>query len=120
MQLANQRVRRVLIDNWSSVNLLFRSTLEKMGLSVTELKATSVMLYEFSGEGSVAIGTIELVITLGEGPRTVSKLLEFVVIDCPAVYNAILGRPTLIAFEAITSIRHLALKFPSSTGICTI
>ena len=75
------------------------------------------MLYGFSGEGSAAIGTIELVITLGEGPRTVSKLLEFVVIDCPAAYNAILGRPTLIAFEAITSVRHLALKFPSSTGI---
>ena len=91
VQLANRRVRRVLIDNGSSVNLLFRSTLEKMDLTVAELKATSMMLYGFSGKRSVAIGTIKLVITLGEGPRTVSKLLEFVVIDCSTAYNAILG-----------------------------
>ena len=67
VQLANRRVRRTLVDNGSSVNLLFRSTLEKMGLSVIDLKATSMMLYGFSGEGSVVIGTIELVITLAEG-----------------------------------------------------
>ena len=78
------------------------------------------MLYEFSGEGSAAIGTIELVITLGEGPRTVRKLLEFVVINYPTMYNAILGRPTLMVFEAITSICHLAVKFPSSMGACTV
>ena len=100
------------------MNLLFRSTLEKMGLSVAELKAASMILYGFSGEGSAAIRTIELVVTLGEGPRTVSKLLEFVVIDCPAAYNAILGRPALMAFEAITSIRHITIKFSSAAGIC--
>ena len=108
------------MDNESSMNLLFRSTLEKMGLSVTELKATSMMLHGYSSEGSTAIRTIKLVITMGEGPRNVSKLLEFVVVDCPTVYNEILGRPTLMAFEAITSVRHLMIKFPSSTGICIV
>ena len=66
-----------------------------MGLSITELKATSMTLYEFSGEGSAAIRTIELVVTSGEGSQTISKLLEFVVIDCPAAYNAIFGRPAV-------------------------
>ena len=75
-----------------------------MGLSVTELKATTMTLYGFSSEGSAAIRTVELVVTLGEGSRTASKLLEFIVIDCPAAYNAILGKPALMKFEAITSI----------------
>ena len=98
------------------MNLLFRSTLEKMGLSVTYLKATSMILYDVSGERSATIGTIELVVTLGECSQTVSRLVEFVVIDCPAAYNAILGRPALMAFEAITSDAFASNKIPLSCG----
>ena len=108
------------MDNGSSVNVLFRSTLEKMGLSVTNLKVTSMTLYGFLGEGTTTIWRIGWVVTLGEESRIVSKILEFMVIDCPAAYNAILGRPSLMAFEVITSIRHLALKFPSTSGISTV
>ena len=32
-------------------------------------------------------------------------------------YNAILGRPTLVAMKAITSIYHLCLKFPTPGGV---
>ena len=32
-------------------------------------------------------------------------------------FNAILGRPVLAAFEAIASIPHLKLKFPTEKGV---
>ncbi|GFS41352.1 hypothetical protein Acr_00g0073880 [Actinidia rufa] len=43
--------------------------------------------------------------------------LDFIVVDCPSPYNAILGRPTLGGIKAITSTYHLKMKFPSLTGI---
>ncbi|GFS37364.1 hypothetical protein Acr_00g0051530 [Actinidia rufa] len=43
--------------------------------------------------------------------------LDFIVVDCPSPYNAILGRPTLGRIKAITSTHHLKLKFPTLTGI---
>ena len=35
-------------------------------------------------------------------------------------YNAILGRPTLVAMKAVTSIYHLCLKFPTPGGVGVI
>ena len=32
-------------------------------------------------------------------------------------YNAILGRPVLVAMRAVTSIYHLCLKFPTPSGV---
>ena len=35
-------------------------------------------------------------------------------------YNAILGRPILVAMRAVTSIYHLCLKFPTPSGVGVI
>ena len=40
----------------------------------------------------------------------------FVVVDFPTEYNMIFGRPTLVDFGAITSIRHLYMNFPCDNG----
>ncbi|GFZ21704.1 hypothetical protein Acr_29g0008660 [Actinidia rufa] len=42
---------------------------------------------------------------------------DFIVVDCPSPYNAIMGRPTLGGIKAITSTYHLKMKFPTLTGI---
>lgn len=34
-----------------------------------------------------------------------------------SLYNAILGRPVLTAFQAVASIPHLKLKFPTENGV---
>ncbi|GFY99208.1 hypothetical protein Acr_13g0006090 [Actinidia rufa] len=43
--------------------------------------------------------------------------LDFIMVDCPSPYNAILGRLTLGRTRAITSTYHLKMKFPTSTRI---
>ncbi|XP_060958922.1 uncharacterized protein LOC133030310 [Cannabis sativa] len=115
-QIANRRVRRVLVDNGSSVNLLYKITLEKMGLSVQDLQPCTTNLVGFTGDGVASTGKITLPLTLGEAPKTVTRMTEFVVVDLPSAYNAILGRPALYTLGAVTSIKHLALKFPTATG----
>ena len=83
VQIANRKVRQVLIDNGSSVNVLYKTTLEKIGLTVRDLRACATTLYGFSGEGIASIGAIDLVVTLGEYPILVTKIVEFVVVDTP-------------------------------------
>ena len=77
------------------------------------------MLYGFSEEGIVSVGTINLVVTFREYPRSVTKMVEFVVVDTSSTYNIMLGRPTLVALGAVTSVRHLAMKFPTLRGVGT-
>ncbi|XP_062103137.1 uncharacterized protein LOC133814158 [Humulus lupulus] len=88
-----------------------------MGLSVQDIKACATTLYGFSGEGIASTWDIELPVTLGEYPVLVTKMFEFIAMDTPSAYNILLGRPTLIRMGAVTSIRHLVVKFPMPSGI---
>ncbi|XP_060974116.1 uncharacterized protein LOC115695310 [Cannabis sativa] len=115
-QIANRRVRRVLVDNGSSVNLLYKITLEKMGLSVQDLQPCTTNLVGFIGDSVASTGRITLPLTLGEARKIVTRMTEFVVVDLPFAYNAILGRPALHTLGAVTSIKDLALKFPTAIG----
>ena len=38
-------------------------------------------------------------------------------VDCSSSYNAIIGRPTLNSWKAVTSTYHLSVKFPIEHGI---
>ena len=49
-----------------------------------------------------------------------TKMMEFVVVDLPSTYNVLLGRPALVGLGAVTSVRHLAIKFLTSSGIGTL
>ena len=60
---------------------------------------------------------IELAVTLGEYPLSVTKMMDFVIVDIKSAYNLIIGRPLLASLGAISSIRHLTLKFPMPRGV---
>ena len=38
-------------------------------------------------------------------------------VDCSLSYNAIIGRPTLNSWKAVTSTYHLSVKFPTEYGV---
>ena len=66
------------------------------------------------------MGSIELPVTLGDFPVSTTKMMEFVVVYLPSAYSVLLGRPALVGLGAILSVRHLAIKFPTSSGIRTL
>ncbi|GAV57575.1 hypothetical protein CFOL_v3_01112 [Cephalotus follicularis] len=43
--------------------------------------------------------------------------MTFLAVDTPSPYNAIIGRPGLNLMEAIVSIRHLLVKFPTRFSV---
>ena len=66
------------------------------------------------------MGSIELPVTLGDYPISTTKMMEFVVVDLPSAYHALLGRPALVGLGSVSSVRHLAIKFPTPSGIETL
>ena len=66
--VANTTVHRVLIDNWSSADIIFTSAFDKMGIGREKLEPVNTHLRGFSGEKVVPLGSIQLVLTLGEPP----------------------------------------------------
>ncbi|XP_075515466.1 uncharacterized protein LOC142550114 [Primulina tabacum] len=110
--IANYDMARILIDNGSSVNILFKSTLDQMKMEGFEFEPISTPLYGFAGHDIPPLGQIVLPLSLGHEPWWVTKMTIFTVVDTPSSYNGILGRLALQDFRAVASTYHQKLKFP--------
>ena len=120
MQIANMIVKRVLVETGSSVNILYKSSLERMGLSSKDLEHCNQTIHEFSGEGMTPSGMIRLPITARTFPLSRTVLVNFIVVDFPSVYNVVMGRPILVELRAVVSIHHLMIKFPTTKEVGTL
>ena len=64
--VANKTVHRFLVDNGSSIDIIFASAFDKMGIERDRLEPVSTHLRGFSGEKVLPFGLIQLVFTLGD------------------------------------------------------
>ena len=115
--IANNNVHRMLVDNGSSMDILYYQAFERMELKVSDLKPSPNPIYGFTGDSVIPMWVISLPMTLGEYPRQSYVMTGFLVIDQPSAFNTVLGRPSLRELSAITSIYHLLMKFPTSYGV---
>ena len=63
------------------------------------------------------MGSIQLVLTLGEPPCQATTTTRFLIVDASFAYNMLLGRPSLNAIKVIPSAYHMMIKFPIERGI---
>ena len=66
--VANKTIHRVLVDNGSSVDIIFATAIDKMGIRREKLEPVNTHLRGFSGEKVLSFGSIQLVLTLGDPP----------------------------------------------------
>ena len=69
LNVSNSEVSKILIDNGSSANVLFLSTLREMELAESEIEKSTTALIGFNGELTMAFGTIKLPILQQERTR---------------------------------------------------
>ncbi|XP_073121471.1 uncharacterized protein [Henckelia pumila] len=110
--IENYDVSRIFVDSVSSVNVLFKGTLDQMKIEGFELEPISTPLYGFTGHAIQPLGQIFLPVSMGNDPRRVIKMVNFTMADAPSSYNGILGRPTMKDFRDVASTYHQKLKFP--------
>ena len=115
--VANKTVHRVLIDNGSSVDIIFASTFEKMGIGREKLEPVKAHLRGFSGERVLPLGSVQPVLTRGDPPCQATMTTKFLIVEAPLAYNMLLGRPSLNAIRVIPSAYHMVVKFPTENGV---
>ncbi|XP_021865242.2 uncharacterized protein [Spinacia oleracea] len=116
LPIGNALIKRILIDNGSSANVLFLEALQEMGLEEKNIIKRSTVLVGFSGESLRTVGEISLP-TYAEGVNVMTK---FNIVDCPSAYNVILGRPWIHKMKAVPSTYHQSIKFPTKWGVMEI
>ena len=88
-----------------------------MGIGMEKLEPVNTHQQGFSGEKVLPLGSIQLVLTLGDSPCQATTTERFLIVDAPSAYNMLLGRPSLNAIKAIPSAYHMMIKFPTVSGV---
>ena len=115
--VANRTIHRVLVDNGSSSDIIFASSFDKMDIGREKLEPISTHLRGFSGEKVLPLGSIQLVLTLGDPPCQATTAMKFLIVEASSTYNMLLGRPSLNAIKSIPSAYHMMIKFPTTGGV---
>ncbi|XP_074378433.1 uncharacterized protein LOC141719975 [Apium graveolens] len=115
--IGNSPVRRVLVDNGASVDILLHDTFLRMGYNDSQLTQIDMPIYGFAGVDCPVEGIIKLPTTIGQEPRQTTQMLDLVVVKASSTYNAIMGRTWIHAFKAVPSSYHSFMKFLTRDGI---
>ncbi|XP_065050245.1 uncharacterized protein LOC103972544 [Musa acuminata AAA Group] len=115
-RIANAQVRRIMVDTGSSADILYFDAFQKLSLSGDNMKPIFSALTRFTSDSISPLGAITLPLTLGAPPRSKTVMTTFLVIDLPAAYNVILGRPTLNKIRVVVSTYYQTVKFLTHAG----
>jgi hypothetical protein len=116
LRIGNYDVKRVLVDQGSFAEVMYQELYEKLGLGKSDLSEFGSPVFGFSGESTIPLGkTILPVLT---GP--INLQTEFIVIQVPSPYNAIMGRSWLHRMRVVPSTLHQKLRFPTKDDVMEI
>ena len=101
----------------SLADILYYPAFQQMGIGKERLIPTNAPLVGFGGTKVLPLGAVTLSVVVGDYPQQITKDVIFLVVDCSSAYNAILGRPTLNSWKAVTLTYHLMIKFLIDYGV---
>ena len=112
---------RVLIDGGSSINILYKDTTDKLGITEARMNPSRTIFHGIVPRQSCTpIGTVRLDVVFGDKKKFRRESICFEVVNHRSPYHAILGHPALTQFMAVPHYGYLKMKLPGPSGIITI
>ena len=105
-----QKIDRILIDGGSTVNILPKMAMRRLGLTMEELSHSRLVIQGFNQGGQHAISMIHLELIIGE----LTSNVLFHVSDAKTTYNMLLGRPWIHGNGIVPSTLHQCFKYLQS------
>jgi hypothetical protein len=112
LRFGDYDVQRVLVDQGSFAEIMYKGLYEKLGLKEADLANFTTPVFGFTGESTIPMGKTTLPILAG----LITLQTEFIVIRGSSPYNAIVGRDWLHRMKAVPSTLHQKLRFPTEDG----
>jgi hypothetical protein len=116
LRIRDSDVKRVLIDQGSCSEIMYPVLFHGLGLKQSDLQPYNAPLVGFSGESIRPMGQITMTVHTG----LINLDTEFLVIDVPSPYTAIMDRRCLHRLKAVPSSLHQKLRFSTDFGIMEI
>jgi hypothetical protein len=104
VNIARWIIRKILVDNRSSADILFLKTSEKMNLSQHMLHPPEYPLLGFGGKPIKPVGKIAVPVSFRNLDNVRTETLTFDVVDMYHPYLVIFGRGFMNKFDAVISL----------------
>jgi hypothetical protein len=119
--IRESRMKKVLVDGGSSINVTFPRTLQALRVALKDLTESDTPFFGIvSTEGEYPLWHIYLSVTFGTLENYRTEFLRFEVACFNCGYNVIIGRPGLAKFMAIRHYPYMILKMPGHQGIIIV
>ena len=106
----------VLVDTWSSLNVLPISTLARLPYQGPPMRQSGVVVKAFNGSRKTVIRELKLPIKIGPSDFQIT----FQLMDIHPSYSCLLGRPWIHEAGAVTSTLHQKLKFVKNKKLVVV
>lgn len=106
--VASKKFDRILVDSGSSIDVLFKSTLDEIGITGLRLENISTSLKGFGGRRLTALRMVKLFVTIDSTPFEKIMMLDFMVVDKDNSYQIILGKLFFRISKVVVSNHYLA------------
>ena len=103
-------MKRVLVDQGSTVEIMYPDLYKGLNLKLEDLTTYDSPLVSFEGKTVNPRGQIRLPIQTGSDVVEV----DFIMVNAYSPYTAIVARPWLHALEAVSSTLHQKVKYSSN------
>ena len=112
---------RVLMDDGSSLNLIYQDTVRKMGIDPTRISQSNTTFKGvIPGPEARCMGSLVLEVVFGSPDNFRSEKLTFDIAPFRSGYQALLGRTAFARFNAIPHYAYVKLKMPDPRGIIIV
>jgi hypothetical protein len=112
---------RVLIDGGSNINLLYRSSMEKLGIPLAQLEPSRLTFHGIMpGHSCTPMGRVRLEVLFRKKGNSRREPIWFAVVDISSPYHALLGLPALAKFMAVLHYVYLKMKLLGPRGVITV
>jgi hypothetical protein len=119
--IRESRVKKVLVDGGSSINVTFHWTLLGLGVALKDLTESDTPFFGIvPTEGEYPLRHIYMLVTFGTLENYRTEFLRFDVASFDCGYNAIIDRPGLAKFMAFSHYSYMILKMSGPQGIITM
>jgi hypothetical protein len=109
------------MDGGSGINVLYASTLDKIGISRSALRPSMAPFHGVvTGIEVLPLRKIDLPVTFGDVRNFRTETLTFEVVGFSGTYHGILVRPAYMKFMAVPNYTYLKLKILRPKGIITV
>ena len=117
----NTRLSKVLMDEGSSLNIIYLKTLDLLGIERAQLQPSVGGFHGVvPGKKALPVGRIDLPVCFGTAANFRKETLTFEVVGFRGTYHAIIGRLGYAMFMAIPNYTYLKLKMPGPKGVITV